>query len=113
MAGGREKEGGPKRRIKVKLRYVGMIRRLMAREQEEVELPAGTTLKDLLEHLISADGPELRKHLFTARGELMPTANLVVDGLNAMQHGGLQMRLCEQGETQVEVVVLGPPPMGG
>ncbi|MDP6086860.1 MAG: hypothetical protein QGF68_12560 [Nitrospinota bacterium] len=44
---------------------------------------------------------------------MMPTANLMVDGLNPMRREGLGMRLCEEGDTQVEIVVLGPPPMGG
>ncbi len=100
-------------RIKVKLAYVGMIRRLLGRREEELEVPAGITLRDLLERLISLNGPELRERLFTQVGEIMPTANLMVDGLNPMSRGGLDMRLCEEGETEVEIVVLGPPPMGG
>ncbi|MFQ5912167.1 MAG: hypothetical protein ACE5JS_03185 [Nitrospinota bacterium] len=78
-----------------------------------MEIPASSTLKVLLEHLIAANGPELRQHLLTKEGELLPTANLMVDGLNPLHRGGLEMRLCEEGETQVEIVVLGPPPMGG
>ncbi len=100
-------------RIKVKLVYVGMIRRLFGSGEEELEVPAGITLRDLLERLISLNGPELRERLFTRHGELMPTANLMVDGLNPLSRGGLDMRLCEEGETEVEIVVLGPPPMGG
>ena len=112
MVGETEKQS-PNPWIKVKLVYVGMIRRLLGRGEEELQVPAGITLRALLEHLISLNGPELRKHLFTEQGEMMPTANLMVDGLNPMRREGPGMRLCEEGDTQVEVVVLGPPPMGG
>lgn len=103
----------PGRRITVKLVYVGMIRRLLGRREEELEVPAGITLRGFLERLIASNGPEFRGHLLTEQGEMMPTANLMVDGRNPMSRGGLDMRLCEQGETQIEIVVLGPPPMGG
>ena len=107
------KEAHQRRLIKVKLVYVGMIRRLLGRGQEEIEFPSGSTLKELLEHLISVNGPKLGEQLFTKEGELMPTANLMVDGLNPIRRGGLETRLCEEGEARVEIVVLGPPPMGG
>lgn len=99
--------------ITVRLVYVGMIQRLLGRREEEMELPGGSTLRDLLARLSALYGPELRDQLLTGEGELMPTANLMVDGRNPMRGGGLETRLCEEGATQVEIVVLGPPPMGG
>jgi hypothetical protein len=54
----------------------------------------------------------LENHLLE-NGDLAPLATVLVNGLNALSQGGLQAKLSDGSESHVEIVVLGPPLMGG
>jgi molybdopterin synthase sulfur carrier subunit len=49
--------------VKVTVRSIALIKSLLGQGELQVELPAGTTVDDLLGHLAAARGSELAAHL--------------------------------------------------
>ena len=98
--------------VEVKITFVGFIQRLVGHREEAVLLPEETTLGGLLRELAARYGRELEEHLLE-NGDLAALATVLVNGRNAMTHGGLQAKLSYGSQSHVEIVVLGPPLMGG
>jgi molybdopterin converting factor small subunit len=96
----------------IKVTFVGLIHRLVRSREEFVTLPRGTTLGELLQELIARFGLELKEYLLQD-GELAPFATILIDGRNALSQGGLGAKLSDDSQSHVEIVVLGPPLMGG
>jgi molybdopterin converting factor small subunit len=82
------------------------------RREEAVLLPEETTLGGLIEMLVARYGQELEERLLE-NGELAAHAAVLINGRNAMTQGGLQAKLSDGSASHVEIVVLGPPLMGG
>ena len=98
--------------VEVKITFVGLIQRLVGRREEAVLVPEETTLGGLIEKLVTRYGQELGERLLE-NGDLAAHAAVLINGRNAMTQGGLQAKLSDGSESQVEIVVLGPPLMGG
>ena len=98
--------------VEVKIIFVGLIQRLVGRREEAVVVPEETTLGGLIEKLVARYGQELGERLLE-NGELAAHASVLINGRNAMTQGGLQAKLSDGSQSQVEIVVLGPPLMGG
>ena len=98
--------------VEVKIIFVGLIQRLVGRREEAVLVPEETTLGGLIEKLVARYGQELEERLLE-HGDLAAHAAVLINGRNAMTQGGLQAKLSDGSESQVEIVVLGPPLMGG
>lgn len=98
--------------VEVKITFVGLIQRLVGRREEAVLVPEETTLGGLIEKLVARYGQELGERLLE-NGDLAAHAAVLINGRNAMTQGGLQAKLSDGSESQVEIVVLGPPLMGG
>ena len=98
--------------VEVKITFVGLIQRLVGRREEAVLLPEETTLGSLIEKLVARYGKELEERLLE-NGELAAHASVLINGRNAMTQGGLEAKLTDGLQSQVEIVVLGPPLMGG
>ena len=98
--------------VEVKIIFVGLIQRLVGRREEVVLVPEETTLGGLIEKLVACYGEELGERLLE-NGDLAAHAVVLINGRNAMTQGGLQAKLSDGSESQVEIVVLGPPLMGG
>ena len=98
--------------VEVKITFVGLIQRLVGRREEAVLVPEETTLGGLIEKLVARYGQELEERLLE-NGDLAAHAAVLINGRNAMTQGGLQAKLSDGLESQVEIVVLGPPLMGG
>ena len=98
--------------VEVKIIFVGLIQRLVGRREEAVLVSEETTLGGLIEKLVARYGHELEEHLLE-NGELAAHASVLINGRNAMTQGGLQAKLSDGSQSQVEIVVLGPPLMGG
>lgn len=98
--------------IEVRVTFVGLIQRLVGRREEAVLLPQETTLGGLLQKLVARYGHELEERLLD-NGELAPQATVLINGRNALTQGGLEARLSDGSQSHVEIVVLGPPLMGG
>ena len=98
--------------VEVKITFVGLIQRLVGRREEAVLVPEETTLGGLIEKLVARYGQELEERLLE-NGDLAAHAAVLINGRNAMTQGGLQAKLSDGSESQVAIVVLGPPLMGG
>ena len=98
--------------VEVKITFVGVLQRIVGCREEAVLVPEETTLGDLLRELIRRHGRELEEHLLE-NGDLAALATVLVNGRNAVSQGGLQAKLTDGSESNVEIVVLGPPLMGG
>ncbi len=92
--------------------FAGLIQRTVGTRETALTLPPGTTLAGLLQELAARYGPTLEEQL-VYRGELSPHAAVLIDGHNAQELGGLDAVLDQYGPGQVEIVLLGPPVMGG
>ncbi len=95
-----------------KVTFAGLIRRTVGTSELTVDLPPGTTLGQLLEQLSQRFGPEFEERILV-NGELAPHAVVLIDGHYARELGGSGARLDAQGPGHVEIVLLGPPLMGG
>lgn len=98
--------------VDVKVTFVGVLQRIVGCREEAVSVTEETTLGGLLRELIARHGQELEEHLLE-NGDLAALATILINGRNALSQGGLQAKLTDGSESHVEIVVLGPPLMGG
>ena len=76
--------------IKVRVLYFGLVRNVVKEAEEEVTLPAGAKVRDLLETLCRKHGEGLRDALFTVEGTLTANTMLLLDGSNVLYSQGLE-----------------------
>lgn len=98
--------------VEVKITFVGLIQRVVGHREDTVLVPAEATLAVLIEMLVARYGKELEERLLD-NGELAAHASVLINGHNAISQGGLQAKFSNGAESRVEIVVLGPPLMGG
>ncbi|MBI2360216.1 MAG: MoaD/ThiS family protein [Deltaproteobacteria bacterium] len=98
--------------VEVRVTFVGLIQRLVGRREEAFLLPQESTLRGLLQELAVRYGHDLEERLLE-NGELAAHATVLINGRNALACGGLAAKLSDGSESHVEIVVLGPPLMGG
>ncbi len=98
--------------IEVRVTLVGLIQRLVGSREEVISLPPETTLGRLLEVLVDRFGRGLEERLLE-NGDLAAHATILINGRNALGQGGLAAKLGNGSPSHVEIVVLGPPFMGG
>lgn len=98
--------------IEVRVTFVGLLQRLVGRREEVVLLEQEATLGGLLQELVARYGRELEERLLE-NGELAAHATVLINGYNALTRGGLTAKLSDGSQSHVEIVVLGPPLMGG
>ena len=85
---------------------------MVGRREEAVLLPQETTLGGLLQELTARYGRELEERLLE-NGDLAAHATVLINGHNAITQGGLAAKLTDGSQSHVEIVLLGPPLMGG
>ena len=95
-----------------KVTFVGLIRRVVGTSEALLTLPPGATLGGLFQELTTRFGPAFEEQILV-EGELAPHALVLIDGQHARSLGGSEAVLDGRGPGQVEIVVLGPPAMGG
>jgi molybdopterin converting factor small subunit len=76
--------------IKVRVLYFGLVRNVVKEPEEEITLPAGAKVKDLLEVLCRKHGEALHDALFTVEGTLTANTMLLLDGTNVLYTQGLE-----------------------
>ncbi len=74
---------------KVRVLYFGLVRNIVREAEEEIDLPADSRVKDLLERLCEKHGEALRDALFTVEGTLTANTMLLLDGTNVLYAQGL------------------------
>jgi len=94
--------------MRLRVQYTAQLRTVVGRAEEEVELPEGSSLAELLVRLASELRREAAPYLLTSTGELQPSL------LVALNKGAVSSR--EAHGTAVsagDVVTLMPPIAGG
>jgi molybdopterin converting factor small subunit len=77
----------------VRVLYFGLVRNVVKEAEEEIVLPAGSKVKDLLEILCRKHGGALRDALFTVEGTLTANTMLLLDGTNVLYAQGLDTEI--------------------
>ena len=95
-----------------KVIFAGLIKRVAGTSEMTVTLPPNATLGDLLNDLSARFGSEFEDKILM-NGDLANHAVVMIDGEYAREVGGLNARLDRQSPAQVEIVLLGPPLLGG
>jgi molybdopterin synthase sulfur carrier subunit len=95
----------------LKIRYIGLLRNSLGKSEETVELPDGTTVRDLLDVLGEKYGNDFRATVLTSDGKLKPTTTLLLDGTDIEGTGGLESSLVSR--EQLTILALVHPPAGG
>ena len=98
--------------IQCKVIFAGLIKRVAGASEMTISLPAGATLGDLLRDLTARFGPEFEEKILL-NGDLANHAVVMIDGEYAREIGGMEARLDRETRAKVEIVLLGPPLMGG
>ncbi len=96
----------------VRITFVGLVQRLVGHREEMVSLPQEAILADLLQVLVKRHGQGLEQALLE-QGELAAHATVLINGHNALTQGGLTAKLSGGAQSHIEIVLLGPPLMGG
>jgi len=73
----------------VRVLYFGLVRNVVKEAEEDVSLPAGSKVRDLVEILCRKHGEALRDALFTVEGTLTANTILLLDGNNIQYARGL------------------------
>ena len=94
--------------MRLRVQYTAQLRTVVGRTEEEVELPEGSNLAELLLHLASTVRSETAPFLLTAGGEVQP-ALLVAVNKEAVLSRDARAVLVNSGD----VVTLLPPIAGG
>ncbi|MBI3064013.1 MAG: hypothetical protein HYY82_03655 [Deltaproteobacteria bacterium] len=64
--------------MRVEVRFYGFVRDVIANSALSLEMPAGSTLRDLLKESINFCGERLRDRLFTNAGDLETNVQIFV-----------------------------------
>ena len=91
--------------------YLGLVRNVIGRSEEDLDVLSGTTVGQLLSLLSAAHGPPFKQSVLKPSGELRAMAQVCVNDRDIDDLQGLETRL-GQGE-QVSIVVGVYPPEGG
>lgn len=73
----------------IQVLYFGLVRNVVKEAEEKVPLPAGATVRDLLEILCQRHGEPLRDALFTVESTLTANTIILLDGANIFSARGL------------------------
>lgn len=96
------------RRVRVK--YLGIIQRIVGTSEEEMEIRPGTKVRDLLQILKKKYGGEM-KNALEDNHMLAANATILIDGRNVETIQGLDSLL--EHAHDVQVVVMIPSSFGG
>lgn len=80
----------------IQVLYFGLVRNAVKEAEETVMLPAGATVRDLLDILCQKHGEPLRDALFTVEGTLTASAMILLDGSNILYNKGLDTEIDRQ-----------------
>ncbi|MBI2848675.1 MAG: MoaD/ThiS family protein [Chloroflexi bacterium] len=95
----------------VKVIYLGLIQNTMGRRAEEIELPEGATIKELVRTLTRVHGERFKTSVLSINGELRPTATILVEGRDIQELQGFDTSL--RGAREATIVVTVHPMSGG
>jgi molybdopterin converting factor small subunit len=79
----------------VRVLYFGLVRNVVKEAEEDISLPAGATVRELVEILCRKHGEALRDVLFTVEGTLTANTILLLDGTNIQYARGLDTEISD------------------
>jgi MoaD family protein len=91
----------------VKVRYYAMLSDAAGKREEDIELPEGSTILDLVHNLIDKYGQKLRDYIYDEKGQLLNYMKFIVNEVNILNLEGFDTSLVEGDLVQVI------PPIGG
>jgi sulfur-carrier protein len=94
--------------VKLEVRYAAQLRTLLGRAEEQLELPAGSSLADLLLHLADNGARDAAAHLITPARDPRPSLLMVVNDTAVSSRDAADVQL-QPGD----IVTLLPPIAGG
>jgi molybdopterin converting factor small subunit len=90
--------------LRVAVHFYGFVRDVARNNALALELPAGSTLRDLFNEMIKLSGEKLRDRLFTHGGDLETNVQIFV---GADQVTSLEQVIADgAGHSQVKIIVL-------
>ena len=89
---------------KVKIQYYGLIKNIVDREEDELPLIRGATIRDLLRVLVQKYGDGFRSMMLTPEWELLHIALIHVNDHDIEELDGLDTKLESDGEITITVV---------
>ncbi len=95
---------------RVRVRYLGIIQRIVGTSEEEMEIKSGARVNDLLQILKKKYGEEM-KNALEDNHMLAANATILIDGRNAETSQGLDTLL--EHAHDVQIVVMVPSGFGG
>ena len=82
------------KQMKVKVHYLGLVKTYVKKTQEEVELPEGSLLKDLLNKLASKFGSPFSQEVYEqTKKEVKATFMILINGILMGQLEGIDTKL--------------------
>lgn len=97
--------------MKIQVHFGDLMAGIFGRDREEITLPAGSTIRDLLILLAAEHGEDFRKLVMTEGGQVRPLARILADGQDVAQLGGIDVNL--EGIPRVTIVISLPYIAGG
>jgi sulfur-carrier protein len=94
--------------MKLRVQYSAQLRTAVGRPHDEVELPEGSSLAVLLDHLASDLNEGATAHLFAPGGQIRPSLLVVVNETAVPVHAAADWTL-----KRGDIVLLLPPIAGG
>ena len=98
--------------VRVQVKFLGDLLAVTGRRSLQVELPVGSTVRDLLASLSQTYGEDFRARIFNGPEKLHHTMLIFAGGVDIKRCGGLSARL-ERGDDEVVVEVIMLPMFGG
>ncbi len=95
----------------VKVIHLGLMRNVVDKQEEEVNLSPETTVRELLHLLIQRHGNKFKSKVLTADWQLRPLTTIEVNNRNINEIEGLNTRLGNN--SIVYIVAIVQPAMGG
>jgi hypothetical protein len=95
---------------RIRLSYVGQLRRRMGCASEELVLERPVTVRHVLDRLVETHGEDLLDVFYNQYGWLDPRLFFLIDGEGATSRGGLD---AEVGDARELTLLLGIPMSGG
>jgi len=77
----------------VRVLYFGLVRNVVKEAEEDIPMPAGAKVRELVEILCQKHGEALRDALFTVEGTLTANTILLLDGTNIQYSRGLDTEI--------------------
>lgn len=87
----------------IRVYYFGLVRNVVSAPEETVSVPAGATVREVIELLCRSHGEALRDALYTAESTLGSSVMVLLDGTNILSRQGLDTRIGDERSMHVLV----------